>query len=153
MKRLNSPSLLHPPFAERLHVFALHLQAEDGRFQVFETVRPPERQHELFAIGRDPAQPGYGKHVTDAQAYQSAHQFGLAADIWPCVNGEWQWWRADDPRWEPLIRLAPQFGLECLSWERPHVQMEGFDWRHLAAGPMDTPGWLAWLEQRNKETT
>lgn len=153
MSRLNSISLLAPAFAERLQLFMQHLQAEDPGFQVFETVRTPERQEDLYEIGRTHGDPGYGKHVTDAKAYQSAHQFGLAADIWPCDAGQWQWIAKDDPRWEPLIRLAPQFGLECLSWERPHVQAEGFDWRQFAAGPLDTPGWMAWLTNRNKETT
>lgn len=153
MNRLNSVSLLHPAFADRLQPFMAHLQAEDGSFQIFETVRSPWRQEQLYAVGRDPGHElGIGKHLTDAQAYQSAHQFGLAADIWPCVAGRWEWIGKDDPRWEPLIRLAPQFDLECLSWERPHVQMRGFDWRKLKAGPLDTPGWLSWLENRNKET-
>lgn len=156
MSRLNSISLLAPAFAERLQLFMQHLQAEDGAFQVLETARSPERQQELYAIGRIPwaSQFGYlGKHLTDANAYQSAHQFGLAADIWPCDGGQWLWIKKDDPRWEPLIRLAPQFGLECLSWERPHVQAKGFRWQDLKPGPMGTAEWMAWLEQRNKETT
>lgn len=139
MSRLNSISLLAPAFAERLQLFMQHLQAEYPGFQVFETVRTPQRQTELK-----------GQRVSRANAYQSAHQFGLAADIVPCDAGNWHWPAVDDPRWEPMIRLAPQFGLECLSWERPHVQAQGFDWRQLAAGPMDTPGWLAWLNERNK---
>lgn len=153
MSRLNSISLLHPAFADRLQPFMAHLQAEDPRFQVFETVRAPQRQHELYLIGRDPSAPGFGRHVTDADYYQSPHPWGFAADIWPCVNGHWEWIDKGDPRWAPLVELAPQFDLECLSWERPHVQMRGFDWRHLAAGPMATPDWMSWLEQRNKETT
>lgn len=142
MTRLNSPSLLHPAFAERLQLLVAHLQAEDPGFQAYETVRPPERQVEMHSAGRSRAAP-----------YQSAHQFGVAADIVFCDGGMWRWPAKDDPRWEPLIRLAPQFGLECLSWERPHVQMEGFDWRHLAPGPMGTAEWTEWLANRNKETT
>lgn len=149
--RINSISLLAPAFAERLQLFMRHLQAEDPGFQVFETVREPLRQNELYAIGRaSPTAPDFGKHVTDAKAYQSAHQFGLAVDIWPCDAGQWLWIKKDDPRWEPLIRLAPQFGLECLSWERPHVQLAGFRWQDLKPGPRGTAAWNEWLNERNK---
>lgn len=153
MSRLNSISLLAPAFAERLQLFMQHLQAEDPGFQVFETVRSPVRQAQLYAVGRLGGASEFGKHLTDANAYQSAHQFGLSADIWPCDAGQWQWIAKDDPRWEPLIRLAPQFGLECLSWERPHVQAEGFRWQDLKPGPMGTAEWNEWLTNRNKETT
>lgn len=150
MSRINSVSLLDPAFGDRLQAFMKALQRQDRRWQVFETVRSPARQTELYAIGRDPAKPGYGKHVTDARAYQSAHQPGLAADIWPSIDGDWEWIDRDDPRWEPLRTLAPKHGLETLSFERPHVQLAGFDWKKLTPGPADTAGWLAWLEKRRE---
>lgn len=147
MSRLNSVSQLNPTFGDRLHRFMAALQSLDGRFQLFETVRSPARQRELYEIGRDPAKPGYGKHVTAAKEYQSAHQYGLAADIWPCVNGQWEWLRPEDPRWYPVASLAPNYGLQTISWERPHVELMGFDFRRLTPGPSDTAGWIEWLEK------
>lgn len=140
MSRLNGMAGLDRGFHDRFYLFMKHLQAEDPRFQAFETIRSPARQEELFRQGG----------VTRARAYQSAHQYGKAADVWPVTTpGQWEWIKADDPRWQPLIELAPQFGLECLSWERPHVQLAGFRWQDEKPGPLDTEGWLKWLEDRN----
>lgn len=140
MSRLNSVSQLNPTFGDRLYALMAELQKRDGAFRIFETVRAPERQNELRAQGR-----------SRAAAYQSAHQYGLAADIVFSDGGVWTWPPADDPRWEPLRLLAPSFGLETLSFERPHVEIEGFHWGgKLTPGPADTAGWLSWLEARNK---
>lgn len=135
MSRLNSVSQLNPTFGDRLYQLMKELQGLQTGLAIFETIRSPERQDELHAQGR-----------SRAAAYQSAHQYGLAADIVFNDGGVWTWPNRDDPRWEPLRLLAPSFGLETLSFERPHVEIEGFHWGgKLTPGPADTAGWLAWL--------
>lgn len=137
MSRLSDPSLLNPTFGDRL--FRLQLKLQGTGLAIFETARSPERQTELK-----------GQRVSRANAYQSAHQYGLAVDLVFHDEGKWAWPDIEDPRWEPIRAHASSCGLETLSFERPHVQLAGFDWRQLAAGPMDTPGWMAWLNERNK---
>jgi peptidoglycan L-alanyl-D-glutamate endopeptidase CwlK len=120
--------------------------------QPFETARSPGRQSELYMRGRDPGAGDYGRTVTRAKAYESAHQFGLGADsVFRLANGVWTWDEPEAGMWDTYTRLARARGLETLSFERPHVQIAGFDWRKLPRGPTDEAGWLAWLaapEQR-----
>jgi peptidoglycan L-alanyl-D-glutamate endopeptidase CwlK len=64
--------LLDDAFAQRLlRVYQLMKQRHGYDMVLIEGYRSPERQNELAAIGT---------HVTRAAAYQSYHQYGLAAD-------------------------------------------------------------------------
>jgi peptidoglycan L-alanyl-D-glutamate endopeptidase CwlK len=64
--------LLDPAFAQRLLlVFRIMKERHGYDMAILEGYRSPERQNALAAIG-----PG----VTNARAFQSYHQFGLAAD-------------------------------------------------------------------------
>lgn len=109
--------LLHKAYMKEVKVW----------FMPFETYRSPERQNALYRQGR--TEPG--KKVTNAQAWQSPHQFGLAADFVPCVpkhnglNGptKWDWDAASDSDWAFLASCAALVGLNCpIVWDRPHVE-------------------------------
>lgn len=64
--------LLDPDFAQRLlHVFKLMQERHGYQMVMLEGYRSPQRQAMLASIGT---------HVTKAGAFQSFHQFGLAAD-------------------------------------------------------------------------
>jgi hypothetical protein len=130
----------------RLEDLLGELDAHKLPMRVFESIRAPSRQEMLYMRGRDPGAEDFGRTVTKARAYQSAHQFGLAADmVFRMADGTWTW---DEPvrgMWDTFTRLAKAAGLETLNFERPHVQISGFDWRGLPRGPMDDGGWLAWL--------
>lgn len=141
---------LYPAFRERLASFMKELQRHDSRFLIFETVRSPGAQDELYVRGRVPGRSDWGRYATRARAYQSAHQFGMAADVWPHDDGHWEWISAQDPRWAPVASLAKDHELETLSWERPHVQLAGFDWHRMTPGPEGTAEWAVWLQTRNK---
>lgn len=82
-------------------------------FRPFELYRSPVDQQKLLA-----------KQTTRAKPWFSPHQYGLAVDFVPFVNGRWTWDGNHD--WEFLARTAKARGLECqtpgLEWDRPHVQ-------------------------------
>jgi peptidoglycan L-alanyl-D-glutamate endopeptidase CwlK len=72
--------LLDPEFAQRLLlVFKIMKEAHGYDMAILEGYRSPERQNALAAAG-----PG----VTNAKAFQSYHQFGLAADCAFLRNGK-----------------------------------------------------------------
>ncbi len=72
-------SLLDDGFAQRLlHVFQ-RMHEHGYEMALLEGYRSPERQDELAA---------QGGHVTNAKAFQSYHQYGLAADVAFVRNGK-----------------------------------------------------------------
>lgn len=85
-------------------------------FKAFETYRSPERQDFLF----------HHMKTTKAMAYQSSHQFGLAADFvaWhegPLGGSYWSWSEKEDWAW--LESRAIEHGLAVpIGWDRPHVE-------------------------------
>lgn len=142
--------LLAPSFRASLEGLLGEL-AKDERtssLRVFETIRSPSRQLELYARGRDPAKPDYGRTVTKAKPYQSAHQHGLAVDLVFHVGGSWTWSEPARGGWARLHTLAHAHGLEPLSFEKPHLQVRDFRWQTLARGPEDDAGWLEWLSKK-----
>lgn len=96
---------------------------------VTSTLRTHAEQDALYAIGRTKV----GRKVTNAKAGQSAHNFGLALDFVPLVNGKPEW-RGTHPHWQVAGKLAEKYGLEWAgNWTRfrefPHVQVP--NWRGL----------------------
>lgn len=84
-------------------------------FELFEGLRSFDRQDHLFSIG-----------ASKARAGQSAHNFGLAVDIVPQVNGQWSWHATND--WPLLARLARTVGLRRnIPWDLCHIEYPG--WR------------------------
>ena len=141
--------LLHPAFERTLAAVVEDCDAKDLQLRVFETIRSPGRQEELFRRGRDPDAADYGRTVTKARAYESAHQYGLAADLVFWVGGRWSW---EPPKgkpgaWDTFQAIARDHGLVTLTFERPHVQVKAFNWRDLERGPDDEYEWLAWLRE------
>jgi peptidoglycan LD-endopeptidase CwlK len=90
------------------------------------TLRPNEEQDALYAQGR--TTPGH--IVTNAKAGQSAHNYGLALDFVPIVNGKAEW-TGKDPAWEQAISIAESHGMQSLAKspfpELAHLQLP--NWR------------------------
>lgn len=94
----------------------------------FETYRTPMRQNWLMQEKR-----------TKAPPFCSAHQYGLAVDIVPCIAGNkpdffpekpvWTW-GVEDEEWKFMRDAAISVGL-CtpLDWDKPHVEHP--DWPML----------------------
>jgi hypothetical protein len=84
----------------------------ETRFRLFETYRDPAAQETAFAA-----------RTSKARAFESAHQFGLAADFVPYGTKGWEWPATDHPEWDDLRRAAQSFGLlNGIHWDRPHVE-------------------------------
>ena len=121
-------SLLHP--RARRDFEALAKRASNGlnvsatlvvKFGVFETYRSPVEQQKALARGASKAGP-----------YQSAHQFGLAADFVPIVARKWTWNPpGGSATWDALDRAVAEFPnlRRPIEWDRPHV--EHILWDHV----------------------
>jgi hypothetical protein len=80
-------------------------------FRPFETFRDPARQLDLLEQG-----------TTKAGAFESPHQFGLAVDFVPYIDGNWTW-QAPPELWDELAHHATVCGLLTpIAWDRPHVE-------------------------------
>lgn len=132
-------ALCNPKFAARvtrLHKYLIDAH-ETGRtqtrFEIFETFRTPMRQKDLFAKG-----------VSKTGPFQSAHQFGLAADFVPFLSPEearalserigervfpgWNWHSSHD--YSFLAASAKRFEMAVpILWDRVHVEHP--DWPKL----------------------
>lgn len=96
------------------------------------TLRSSAEQNALYAQGRTIP----GPIVTRAQAGQSAHNYGLAIDVVPMVNGKPDW-NGGDPVWQQVGALGQAQGLEWYGApgqsfpELPHFQHP--NWKILAS--------------------
>jgi peptidoglycan L-alanyl-D-glutamate endopeptidase CwlK len=80
-------------------------------FLPFETYRSPDDQNLVFRKG-----------TSKARAFESPHQYGLAVDFVPFIDGVWRW---DVPAatWGGLHRRALAMGLTVpLAWDKPHIE-------------------------------
>lgn len=135
-ERISSPKDLHDEFRKRFGDLNADLANEGIALGTYETVRTPFRQAALYAQGRTAP----GPRVTKAQPFESAHQYGLAADmVFWLPPGRWSWAEPTKGLWSRYGVLASKHGLEQLSFEQPHVQLPS--WRKIAA---DRTRWTQW---------
>lgn len=139
--RDRSVSKLHPIVRQNIIDVVAQANQEGLPFQIFEAFRTPERQRWLYAQGRTAS----GKIVTKAQAWQSMHQYGLAADLVLFVNGQWSW-SGPGSSWQRMHEIAKAHGLQWLSFEAPHVELAGADWQSYQAGRLPAGGDDTWYE-------
>lgn len=92
---------------------------------VTSTYRDRESQNALYAQGRTKP----GKIVTNAKGGQSFHNYKIAFDAVPIVNGKPDWDNVG--RWKTIGALGEKIGLEWAgSWtsfkEMAHFQLSGY---------------------------
>ncbi len=146
-KRQTDLESLHPTVRTAVKAVLADLAAGQHPFEVFEAYRSPERQKHLYAKGRTTP----GPKVTKADAWQSYHQYGLAADFVLKVGGQWSWDTsgANAAHWKALHEIGKKHGLEPLSWEMPHLQITGTSSSELRQGiypPFGDDDWADNLE-------
>ena len=90
---------LHPLVANTAQQLVELAEAEGIEILVTSTLRTFDEQAYLFAIGRTKP----GDIVTNAKAGESWHNFGLASDDVPLVNGKAVW---DSPFWNRIGELG-----------------------------------------------
>lgn len=92
------------------------LKGQGLRLKLFEGWRAPSRQNWLYEQGRSRE----GKKVTNARAWQSWHQYGLAVDV--VFWGERGWtWEGD---WVPVRRAMQVRGLGIVKNDWAHYELK-----------------------------
>jgi hypothetical protein len=136
------PKMLHPAFRNRALRTVARLNAEGIPFGIYEGMRGPWRQNHLYASGRNRS----GRILTPVQAWDSLHQFGLAADFVLALEGRWSWDddEAHSHMWDRLEAVGADEGLVSRPGERPHLQLADVSAEDLRAGklpPNTDPAW------------
>ena len=123
---VNSRSLidLNPKVAAMCSEFINRCKAAGIEVLITSTYRDEESQNALYAQGRTMP----GKKVTNAKAGQSFHNWKVAFDFVPILNGKAMW--NDDALFEKCGVIAEGVGLEWAGrWktfkEYPHCQFTG----------------------------
>lgn len=143
VERVNrDPKMLHPAFRNRALRTVARLNAEGIPFGIYEGLRGPWRQNHLYASGR--TRPG--RILTPVQAWDSLHQFGLAADFVLALEGRWSWDddEAHAPMWDRLEAVGADEGLVSRPGERPHLQLADVSVADLKAGKLPPNTDAAW---------
>jgi peptidoglycan LD-endopeptidase CwlK len=143
-QRQSDYAQLHPVMRKRVRELLQQLTAEGYPFALFEAYRTPDRQRFLYQVGRTrELERGI---ITQARAWQSFHQYGLAVDIVLKPKGQWSW---DDsgknrPAWLRLHELGRNIGLRPLSFEKPHLEWAGNALGDLQSGRYPAGGDDSW---------
>lgn len=120
-ERNANPDLLYPPFRRVIDQLLARCREAGIEIYLFEGWRSPLRQDLLYARGRSEG----GHVVTQARAWESWHQYGLAADLVFGGPGRWTW-QGD---YKAMGAIAVQLGLEWFGTppqrfpELAHVQL------------------------------
>lgn len=137
--------LLHPVVRRKVQAVQKALDDEGIPMRLFEGFRTPQRQKYLYDQGRTTP----GNKVTNAEPWESYHQYGLAADFVRFENGNWNWntnTSQERAEWDRYHEIARDAGLEPLSWEKPHVQLTGWTLAQLMNGDYPDDGDTTWTE-------
>lgn len=115
---------LHPYVATLCKKFVAAAKKEGIDVLITSTYRDAESQNALYAQGRTKP----GRIVTNAKAGQSFHNYRLAFDVVPIVNGKAMW--NDMRTFRRLGEIGKNIGLEWAGdWkafkEYPHFQWTG----------------------------
>jgi|SRR5579862_3518884 len=141
--RRSDLSALHPVMRSAALEVLRQSDQEELEFRLFESLRSPVRQNWLYQQGRMVPNTAI---VTRARAWESYHQYGLAADFVLFIDGKWSWATngALGARWKRLVQIGKSVGLEGLSFEMPHLQVAGLTLRALQAGKFPAAGDDLW---------
>ncbi len=116
---------INPQLANRIRLAAAELKAQGITIRVTSSYRTFAEQDALYAQGRTKP----GSIVTNAKGGQSLHNYGLAVDVVPIVNGQPKW-DVPESTWQKIGAAGKRQGLEWGGdWtsfkDRPHFQMTG----------------------------
>lgn len=121
MRANRDTTLLAPQFREMVIAALSEAQLMGVDLHIYEGFRSLERQQYLWDSGR--SRPG--PIVTNAKPGQSAHNWGLAADLVAKVDGKWSWDEKKVP-YKKLVALYEKIGLKSLApFELVHVEYTG----------------------------
>lgn len=132
---LDRIQLMHPILREQLEKDYIEINKalpKGVRLRFSHTYRSPKEQHQLFL--KRPK-------VTNADAWQSIHNYGMAFDIVilldPDGDGKWTASFKVDKHWKRVVDFFKSKGWEAgIDWKKfpdaPHFQMDfGHTWKSL----------------------
>jgi peptidoglycan L-alanyl-D-glutamate endopeptidase CwlK len=116
-------SKLHPSLVSAIRAVETELGRRGITIEVVQGYRTIDEQEALYAKGRTAP----GEIVTRARGGESNHNYGLAADLCPFVDGKPNWGAPIDV-WVAIGKTAAKHGLEWGgNWkkfvDKPHVQL------------------------------
>lgn len=120
MTRLES---LEPDFRAQIEELLVKAEAATNRkWGISNGRRSMTQQRDIYAQGRTKP----GKVVSNAKPGQSAHNFGLAADIWPLKGNDFDW-GASAKTFKAMADIAVEMGLTSgyyfkSIFDAPHVE-------------------------------
>jgi hypothetical protein len=119
----NKLAAVHPVLADYVRLMSAALVKRGIHIRITDGLRTFAEQDKLYAQGRKTP----GKVVTDARGGYSNHNYGLAVDVVPLVNGKVEWNVSDDI-WNAIGEEGRRAGLEWGGdWkklvDRPHFQL------------------------------
>ena len=82
MTMITDVNALHPYLRDKVNALIRLCKARGIELAVVETFRTPAKQHEYKSMGKKFTRSGAGK---------SKHQYGLAVDVVPIINGKAEW--------------------------------------------------------------
>jgi peptidoglycan L-alanyl-D-glutamate endopeptidase CwlK len=115
---------LDPDFKAQIEQLLMAVESLTGlQWVCTDGRRTMAEQDKLFAQGRTKP----GKVVTKAPPGSSAHNYGLAVDLWPLDKDRDIWWEAPAKTFKPLADLAVDMGLTAgyyfqSIFDAPHVE-------------------------------
>lgn len=120
---------LDPVFANKVRAAAATLEPEIY-LCAYSGLRTAKQQNDDFAEGRTVP----GKIITNARAGESMHNYGLAADIVPYLEGDSGAlnWEATSP---PYIRMVSALKAQGLAWGGDWIHFKDMDHFQLASVP------------------
>ena len=116
-------------------------------FRMFEAFRTPQRQRHLWLQGRIQSRPG--RVLTQAGAWESFHQFGLAADFVLVLDHEWVFDSMENSHlWLRLREIGEIYGLEAhdAACRDGHLQLATFELGDLRKSIYPGGGDRSWEE-------
>lgn len=126
---------LHPKLADTLTAIITEMKARKFNVGLHSGLRDFAQQKRLYMLGREIVNPDgqsptrpLGNIITNADAFSSFHEFGLAGDIVPKDDkGNWTWsW--PDQNWQQMGEFGEKLGLEWGGrWkfkDQPHFQVK-----------------------------
>lgn len=125
---------LHPYFRDKIAQLIVNCKKIGIEVSVVESFRTKSKQAEYF---------GMGKKYTRSSGGKSKHQYGLACDLVPIVNGNAQW--EDKQLWKRIGMEGEKLGLRWGGRWRSIYDPAHFEWTggltstHLSAGIFPKP--------------
>lgn len=113
---------LHPVVASKAKAFIAAAKKQGIDVLITSTYRDNESQNALYAQGRTKA----GRIVTNAKAGQSFHNYQLAFDFVPIVNGKAMW--NDYRTFQKLGELGESLGLDWAGRWKSFPEMAHLQW-------------------------